>query len=256
MSAPAAAPAAGTPIGLALLGAELLRAARFYGELLGWTFPTSPATSRVFDAAGLPVATVSPVPDPVTAETARAGTASWWTILCAPADPRQIHAAGGRVLGAVAGTTYVADPVGATFAVADPIGATFGAPTPAGAPAPAGPGRPVWFEIMTTDGPASDHFYNQVFGLVAQPTQTEPDYALLLAEARPVAGRLVLPPPLDNVLGVRWMPYLAHLDIDQAATHVTELGGTVLVPPRETPTGRVTAVADADGAVFTLLTRT
>jgi predicted enzyme related to lactoylglutathione lyase len=35
---------------------------------------------------------------------------------------------------------------------------------------------------------------------------------------------------------------------------VAGLGGTVLVPPRDTPTGRVMTLADPGGAVLTLLT--
>jgi hypothetical protein len=49
------------------------------------------------------------------------------------------------------------------------------------------------------------------------------------------------------------MVYLAHDDVDAAAAAVSDLGGAVVVPPRDTPTGRLVAVSDRGGAVVTLL---
>lgn len=236
-------PAPGTPIGVALLGADPGHAERFYGDLLGWAFPTGQTTGNTVavDAAGVPVAAVLPVTE---------GLVNGWLVtLRAPADPQErIIAAGGHVVGAAEGDlVYAADPAGVAFAVAPPPAAV---PLP-----PPGLGRAAWFENMTTDAARSDRFYSEVFGLVPDPTAAEEDYALLIAGGSPVAGRLALPTGLDRVLGVRWMVYLAHADVDCAAEQVAPLGGSVVVPPRDTPTGRVSAVSDPDGAVFTLLTR-
>ncbi|MGH3567038.1 MAG: VOC family protein [Pseudonocardia sp.] len=236
-------PAPGTPIGVALLGADRGRAGRFYGDLFGWTFPTSPTTGTTVavGADGVPVATVLPA--------AEGGLVNGWLVtLRAPVDARErIIAAGGRVLDVAGSPMYAADPAGATFAVA---------PSTAGVPLPRpGLGRAAWFENMTTDAAGSDRFYSEVFGLVPDLTGTAEGYALLIADGSPVAGRLALPPGLARVLGVRWMVYVANADVDRAAEQVAPLGGRVVVPPRDTPTGRVSAVSDPDGAVFTLLTR-
>ncbi|MGH3613034.1 MAG: VOC family protein [Pseudonocardia sp.] len=235
-------PATGTPIGVALLGADRGRAGRFYGDLFGWTFPTSPTTGDTVavGADGVPVAAVAPA--------AEGGLVNGWSVtLRAPADARaRIIAAGGRVLGVAGGPMHAADPAGATFALA-PATAVVPLPRP-------GLGRAAWFENMTTDAAGSDRFYSEVFGLVPDLAEAAEGYALLIAGDSPVAGRLALPTGLERVLGVRWMVYLAHADVDHAAEQVTPLGGRVVVPPRDTPTGRVSAVSDPDGAVFTLLT--
>jgi predicted enzyme related to lactoylglutathione lyase len=67
--------------------------------------------------------------------------------------------------------------------------------------------------------------------------------------ARPVAGRLTT----DTGLAPGWMVYFSVPDVDKAAATATDLGGTVLVPTREVPTGLITAIADPAGAAITLL---
>jgi uncharacterized protein len=43
-------------------------------------------------------------------------------------------------------------------------------------------------------------------------------------------------------------------DTDAAMAKVTELGGSVVRPAEDTPFGRIGAVADNQGAVFSLIT--
>ena len=199
-------------------------AAAFYGGLLGW---------RRDGAVLLEGHT------PVAALTTGAGPLPGWGVTLAGTAERAVSA-GGRVVGGPA--VVVHDPVGAAFSTAAPGVAL---------PAP-GPGRPVWFENMTTDADAADAFYAAVAGWTVQPAG--PGYALFVEDGRPVAGRLVLPPDLVAALGPRWMVYLSHADVDAGVEAVVALGGAVPVPPRDTPTGRLAAVVDPGGAVFTLLT--
>ncbi|MCI4065678.1 hypothetical protein MRQ36_25220 [Micromonospora sp. R77] len=49
------------------------------------------------------------------------------------------------------------------------------------------------------------------------------------------------------------MVYFAVADPDGAAERAERLGGRLLVPPRDVPTGRVAALADPAGAVFTVI---
>lgn len=230
-------PAPGVPVSVVLHTADPAAVEPFYRELFGWALPPT-GTGAVVDSDGTAVALVAAV---------GAVGPGWFPVLSAPDDAAdRITAAGGQTLGGDAAGLAVADPVGAHLLV----GTSPEVPLP-----PPGPGRAAWFENMTTDPVAADAFYPAVFGLGLAPTDT-PEYALLLGPAGPVAGRLALPPELATFIGVRWMVYFAHFDLDTAATQVAALGGTVLVTPRETPTGRVTAVADPGGAVLTLLTPT
>ncbi len=207
--------------GVTLTTADPDGAADFYGALLGWR-----RTGEVLTGAdGVPV----------TALASDGPVAGWGVVLAGTAD--RAAEAGGEVLDG----PVVRDPAGALFTAGPPAVAL---------PAP-GPGRPAWFENMTTDPAAADRFYTAVAGWTVQPAG--PGYALFADGARPVAGRLELSPDLAAALGPRWMVYLAHDDVDAAAAAVSDLGGAVVVPPRDTPTGRLVAVSDRGGAVVTLL---
>jgi predicted enzyme related to lactoylglutathione lyase len=85
------------------------------------------------------------------------------------------------------------------------------------------------------------------------PAPEAPTYALFTLGGRPVTGRLGLPPEMAAALGSRWMVYFAAPDVDASADQAGHLGGAVLVPPTDTPTGRVAAIRDPTGATFTLL---
>jgi predicted enzyme related to lactoylglutathione lyase len=53
-----------------------------------------------------------------------------------------------------------------------------------------------------------------------------------------------------------WMVYFAVEDVDASAARVTELGGTVSVPPSDIPPGRFSVVTDPHGAVLSLIALT
>lgn len=209
-----------TPTGVVLSTPDPDAGAAFYGPLLGWR-----RDGDVFAGPdGVPVAAL--VPD--------GPLPGWGVVLDGTAD--RATDAGGSLDGGV-----VRDPGGARFLLGPP---------PVTLPAP-GPGRPAWFEDMTTDAAVVDAFYAAFAGWSTQPAG--PGYALFVSGGRPVAGRLELSPDLAVALGPRWMVYLAHGDVDAAAAAVPGLGGAVVVPPRDTPTGRLVAVTDPAGAVVTLL---
>jgi predicted enzyme related to lactoylglutathione lyase len=48
----------------------------------------------------------------------------------------------------------------------------------------------------------------------------------------------------------RWRPYFLVPGTDAATAKVVELGGQVLVPPGDTPVGRLAGLADDQGATF------
>jgi predicted enzyme related to lactoylglutathione lyase len=51
-----------------------------------------------------------------------------------------------------------------------------------------------------------------------------------------------------------WHVYFAVEDCDAACAKVTELGGSVVTPPEDTPYGRLATVKDPMGATFKLMT--
>lgn len=220
-------PAPAVPGGVELVTADLDAARAFYADLFGWTYTGSTAL-----ADGLPAADL------------RAGDAPahWWTVFVAD-DAEAVRAAAGRA-GARLDGEQVYDPAGAAFRVH--TGGPVVAP---------GPGRPCWYEYMTPAPADADRFHAAALGLPASVPPGAPDdsYVLLMAGGRPVAGRLTLPPPMHGVLPTGWMVYFAVADPDGAAERAERLGGRLLVPPRDVPTGRVAALADPAGAVFTVV---
>jgi predicted enzyme related to lactoylglutathione lyase len=142
--------------------------------------------------------------------------------------------------------------------IVDPLGAVCTVDERAGrAPLDHGWARASWFEIMTTDAATTDRFYRSVFdygiGGPEEASEAAP-FAVLAVDGQPVAGRLLLPAELAALLGDRWMTYLAVRDVDAAVAQASQLGAAVLAPPRDAPTGRLSALRDPCGAVFTLLT--
>ncbi|WP_353898318.1 VOC family protein [Micromonospora harpali] len=233
-----ASPAPALPGGVTLATPDLDAARAFYADLLGWTYaaPAGPHPARAGATAayagGTPAAELEQAAAP----------ARWWTVLAA-GDVEAVRAAAGR-----AGARFDGDDVH------DPLGGSFRLRAGADLVAP-GPGRPSWYEYMTTAPADADRFHADALGLRASTPPGAPDdsYALLLAAGRPVAGRLALPPPLAGLLPTGWMVYFAVADPDDVAGRVQGLGGRLLVPPRDVATGRVAALADPAGAVFTVI---
>jgi predicted enzyme related to lactoylglutathione lyase len=50
-----------------------------------------------------------------------------------------------------------------------------------------------------------------------------------------------------------WHVYFSVDDTDATAAKITELGGTIVVPPFDTPVGRIAVAQDPQGAVFSIL---
>ncbi|TQM78103.1 hypothetical protein FHX81_0352 [Saccharothrix saharensis] len=107
------------------------------------------------------------------------------------------------------------------------------------------PGEPCWVELMAD--PAADDRWAAALGWQVRDPGAE--FTLYDAGAdddrRPVAGRLTAPGG--------WTCYFAVPDLAHAIAETTDMGGTVLIGPRDVPTGAVAAVADPAGSVFALL---
>ncbi|PSL57644.1 hypothetical protein B0I31_102623 [Saccharothrix carnea] len=107
------------------------------------------------------------------------------------------------------------------------------------------PGEPCWVELMTTT-PADDYWAGELGWHVRDPDADFTLYdATIAGDRRPVAGRL-------TATG-GWTCYFSVPNATTAAADATTMGATILIPPKEVPTGTVTAIADPAGTVFALL---
>lgn len=116
------------------------------------------------------------------------------------------------------------------------------------APEPRG-GEPCWAELMCSS--ADDSYWSGQLGWEVRSESAE--FSLYESsrrgDRRAVAGRLcTVEPPVSG-----WMVYFAVDSVSDACASVTELGGTVLMPPTAVPTGLVASIADPAGGVCALL---
>jgi uncharacterized protein len=112
-------------------------------------------------------------------------------------------------------------------------------------------GRPLWYELMTTDMTAAETFYRNVVGWTSAPFESSPQpYTMFNRSGQiPVAGLMTRPegmnaPPF-------WAMYVGVPKLEEAATHITQLGGSACSPVIDLPTvGRMQMMTDPQGAAF------
>ncbi|MGP9018043.1 VOC family protein [Streptomyces sp. BR1] len=243
----------GTPCWVSLMVHGLAPTQEFYAALFGWEFRPGPASLGPYVRAvldGAEVAGIGQLPPD------RHLPIAWTTYLAtddADATAEAIRHCGGTV---GVGPLDAGD-AGRLVIASDPEGAVFGAwqaeahvgNTVAGAP-----GTPVWNELVTRETSAVGKFYESVFGYEEEAVvSADFDYVTLHLDGRPVASLHGVGHALPRDKGAHWMTYFEVTDADAAARRVTELGGHVIKPPRDGSSGRVTTVADPEGAVFTLV---
>ena len=101
---------------------------------------------------------------------------------------------------------------------------------------------------MTTNYQAANEFYGKVFSFDITLMEGFP-YATHGEGDEAVAGICDASEWAQNSY---WRAYFNVEDADAAAAKVTELGGTVLAGPEDSPYGRIVTVTDPEGATFQL----
>jgi uncharacterized protein len=245
---------AGTPCWVDVSVDDVPKAIAFYQALFGWDIELGAPEVAGYSIAhqdGRIVAAVSPKmagPDAPTV---------WTTYLAtddADATAGRIKGAGGQVL---AGPMDVMEE-GRMAVAMDPAGAVFGlwqGGNTTGLQVANEPGSLVWSEQMSRDLGASQAFYQAVFGYGYQDMSSDGfKYATLMVGDHEVGGIGEYPAGTPAEVPAAWATYFAVTDTDAAMAKVTELGGSVVRPAEDTPFGRIGAVADNQGAVFSLIT--
>ena len=112
-------------------------------------------------------------------------------------------------------------------------------------------GRPLWYELMTTDMKAAETFYRTVIGWTTVPFEGSPDpYAMFNRSGEvSVAGLMARPDGMD--VPPFWAMYVGVPKLEDAASHVKRLGGAEVSPVIDVPTiGRMQMIKDPQGAMF------
>lgn len=225
----------------------------FYAGLLGWEFDDNPVGEDVVYSmallGGRYVAAISPQPK----QQRDAGVPPTWnsyiTVQSADETLSTARQLGGAVhAGAFdvfdAGRMGVAqDPQGAYFMVWEPRGHI-------GAGLVNAPGALCWNELASPDLEESSRFYGRLFGwsTAAHEGMDMPYLTITNGDGHTNGGIR----KAASTEPCYWLVYFGTDDLDASVAKVRELGGTALMGPIEMPTGRLAAVQDPQGAVFSL----
>jgi uncharacterized protein len=219
----------------------------FYTQLFGWVYDDNPiGDGQVYTMASRDGGTVAALfgsdqpphwncyvtvasADDAAAKAAESGA----TVVAEPFDVMDV----GRM-------AVIADPQGAALCVWEPrasIGATLVNQ----------PGAMTWNDLLTADAAASAEFYGGLFGWTTEEVPESGGYRVIRNGGRANGGMFPFSqgPPA-------WIPYFGHEDVDRAVEEVASLGGRVLNGPMRMAQGSIAAVADPQGAVFSIWTGT
>ncbi len=234
---------------------DIAAAADFYRDLLGWECPGGPAEFggyRVCTLNGRSVAGIGPQFNP----NVPVAWCSYINVSSADDISEKVAAAGGQVM---APAMDVGE-MGRMAIYVDPTGAVFGAWQPGqhtGAQIINEPGALCWNELVTTDLDGARAFYPAVFGWSVDEKgpadDAESAYTEWQVAGRSIAGMMAKPANLPPEVPSYWGTYFAVEDADAAAAKVTELGGSVLMPPMDIEPGRFAVVADPFGGMFMVM---
>ena len=113
-----------------------------------------------------------------------------------------------------------------------------------------------WFELMTSDPEAAKTFYGKLFGWTTEAMKMEGGmlYNVVNVDGEGVGGIMDMPPGTGGMPSM-WGIYVTVSDVDATAKSAVELGGQVLVPPRDIPeVGRFCVIQDPQGALISAIT--
>lgn len=112
-------------------------------------------------------------------------------------------------------------------------------------------GRPLWYELMTTDQQAAEAFYRAVVGWGTTPfKEARHPYTMFNRGGdTPVAG--VMARPEEVKAPPFWAMYIGAPNLESTAAQIRQLGGSAHTGVIETPTvGRMQLMMDPQGAAF------
>jgi predicted enzyme related to lactoylglutathione lyase len=230
-----------------LITPEPAAAAKFYGDLFGWTSKSTAMPGMDYtllrhgtlneDVAGAMAPRMAGVPP---------HWLPYITVDDVDAAATKIAALGGKVVvppmsvPGVGRWTVAVDPTGGTFAA-------FTGETP-GATADRTPptGTFCWAQLMTNNVDVAVGFYRQLLGWSAEAMG---DTVVLSTGETMRATAMAFPPGMD--MGSHWLNYVAVDAADASFARAVELGAKAIVPPSDIPNmGRFGVLQDPTGAYF------
>ena len=242
----------GTPNWVDLQTTDQAAAKAFYTGVFGWSYDDQPMDGdAVYSIAKIGDESVAAIA-PQSPELATAGAPPMWNTYLAVDSVDEAAAKVRPAGGTVAMEPFDVMDAGRMAFVLDPGGAAVAlwqAGQHIGSTLVNEPGTVVWNELIT-DNPAAVTFYEQVLGVTTATAEMgEGKYTMFQVAGKEVGG--TTPPMMEGVPN-HWHVYFAVSDADASAAKITELGGSIMLAPFDTPIGKMAVVTDPQGAVFSL----
>jgi uncharacterized protein len=115
-------------------------------------------------------------------------------------------------------------------------------------------GRPVWYELMTTDTAAAEAFYKKVTGWTSAPFDASPTPYTTFKRSGDVQVAGLMKTPDGMNMPPFWAMYVAVPKLEEAVAHIKRLKGSELSPVIEVPAvGRLQMMKDPQGAAFYII---
>ncbi len=115
-------------------------------------------------------------------------------------------------------------------------------------------GRPVWYELMTSDMKAAEAFYRAVVGWKTAPFEGAGEPYTVFNRPGDVGVGGVMATPAEVKAPPFWAMYIGVPKLEDAVTNITRLGGTAHTQVIQIPeVGRIQMFMDPQGAVFYIL---
>jgi hypothetical protein len=112
-------------------------------------------------------------------------------------------------------------------------------------------GRPLWYELMTTNTKGAESFYRTVVGWTSAPFEGSPEPYTIFKRKGDASVAGVLPRPDGVNAPPFWAMYVGVPTLETAAAHIKRLGGSECSPVIDVPTvGRMQMMKDPQGAAF------
>ena len=113
-----------------------------------------------------------------------------------------------------------------------------------------------WNELLTTDPAAATEFYTQLFGWTTQdfPMSDFTYTVVKLKGAEQGQGGLMPIPSHAKGMPPAWFPWVTVDNVEATVKQAVQLGGKVLVEPKDIPeVGRFAVIQDPQGAAITII---
>jgi predicted enzyme related to lactoylglutathione lyase len=244
--------APGTPCWVDLGSSDVDKSVSFYGDLFGWQADDAGPDSGGYRLAKLRdkmVAGLGPLQDE---QAPPAWTGYVWSD-DADATAKKADEAGGQVFM----PPFDVMDAGRMTVIADPTGAIFGVWQPQnhrGAELANETGAFSWTELSTRDMDKAKSFYADVFGWDnATGDFGGREYVEFKVDGKSIAGGMAMGDEVPSEVPSHWVVYFAVDDTDETIAKAKDLGGSVLLDPIDSPAGRFAAVADPQGARFSVI---